>query len=184
MRHPRLAAVLTALALAGCTPASRAPAPADAPPTERLLAAEAQVHDLVNAYRAHHGLRRLVPHPHLAEVAREHSRAMAAGEAAFSHEGLDERLRRVGRRVPVLTIGENLYAEQPASALAAWRAVTGWLRSPVHRRAIEEPCWELTGIGAATDASGRIYYTQLFARRLPPPTRSADPPPQRCSGRA
>lgn len=180
MGHPRLAAVLTALALAGCAPAARAPVPGEPAAADRLRAAEEQVHGLVNAYRAHQGLRRLAHHPHLAEVARLHSAAMAAGEAPFGHDGLDERLQVVGRRVPVLRFGENLYAEQPASALSAWRAVTGWLESPVHRGAIEEPCYELTGIGAAMDGSGRIYYTQLFARRLRPRYRASYPLPQRC----
>lgn len=142
------------------------------PSEERLRAMERQVYELVNTYRVQHGLRALAYHPHLAAVARMHSQAMAAGEKPFGHEGLEERLSQVGQRVPVLELGENLFAGQPVSMVAGWRAVTGWLKSPPHRHTIEEGCYELTGIGAVADSSGRVFFTQLFARRLLPPPSS------------
>lgn len=157
----RVLPALLALALAACAP-QRASAPPGPPPADEVRArAERQVLALVNSYREGRGLSRLYPDAYLAGVAREHSQAAARGERPFSHDGLDVRARRVGERLSFLDMGENLYSRQPASPLSAWYAVTGWLESPPHL-ALIEGCFDLAGVGMASDSAGAAYYTLLF----------------------
>lgn len=85
----------------------------------------------------------------------------------------DPRVRaeaQVLERVRFLSMGENLYAVQPVSPLSSWRAVTGWLESPPHREVIEG-CFDRSGVGAAVDSAGQIYYTQLFLLEARPARR-------------
>lgn len=151
-----------ALLLAACAP-PRAPDPHPdraATPEEVRARTERQVLELVNSYRQGRGLGRLRRDDHLTQVAREHSEAGARGERSFSHDGLDDRARRVGERVSFLEMGENLYSRQPPSALSGWYAVTGWLESPAHL-ALIEGCFDLAGVGMAADSAGAVYYTLL-----------------------
>jgi uncharacterized protein YkwD len=175
-----LACALAALPLAACAGArGTAPVPAETDAdTDPRARAEAQVLELVNSYRNGRGLPRLLPDDHLTRVAREYSEAMARGGHPFGHEGIEARARRVGERVRFLSMGENLYAVQPVSPLSSWRAVTGWLESPPHREVIEG-CFDRSGVGAAVDSAGQIYYTQLFlleARPARRPVRAGGPP--------
>lgn len=56
--------------------------------------------------------------------------------------------------------------------------VNGWLGSSGHKANIENPNFTSTGVGVASDASGRLYWTQNFGNDTtttqPPP---APPPP-------
>ncbi len=168
-----------ALLLAACA----APRPPERAPTpeEVRTRSERQVLALVNSYREGRGLSRLHPDAYLSGVAREHSEAAARGDRPFSHDGLDGRARRVGERMRFLDMGENLYSRQPASPLSGWYAVTGWLESPAHL-ALIEGCFDLAGVGMASDSAGGAYYTLLFvlqARRSPfagPATSTPDGP--------
>lgn len=157
-------ALAAALALLAACASPRAPdrLPERAPTPEEVRArTERQVLELVNSYRQGRGLGRLREDAHLVRVAREHSEAGARGERPFSHDGLDDRARHVGERVSFMEMGENLYSRQPASALSAWYAVTGWLESPAHL-ALIEGCFDLAGVGMASDSAGTVYYTLLF----------------------
>lgn len=120
---------------------------------------ERDVFERINRYRASRGLPELRQSDQLAEVAREHSREMAAGHVPFGHYGFHERAARLdGYR----SISENVAFNNYPDAGSAERAVEGWISSPEHHKSIVG-AYEVTGIGVARGPRGRIYYTQLFA---------------------
>lgn len=133
---------------------------ADSPPSAEVL----RIVELVNLYRASLGLKPLESHPAIAAVAQAHAESMGAGRAPYSHEGLDDRVAEVGRRIRYQAMGENL-AAVPANRITPMeRAVERWIQSDPHRRAMEG-CYELTGVGVARSPAGVIYISQLFLQR-------------------
>jgi uncharacterized protein YkwD len=140
-----------------------APATAKAAPAPAGLdAVEAGVLAGVNRHRRAAGLGALRSDPRLAEIARAHSRAMAAGRRGVGHGGFDERSRAVETRVtPYRRFAENVARHPRRRAEVASAAVAGWLRSSGHRHNIEGP-YSLTGVGAAASSRGEIYLTQIF----------------------
>lgn len=148
------------------------PAPADSP-GERA-AAEQAVLRAVNRARGqgrYCGARYFGPAPGvayssaLAEVARDHSREMAAAdelEHAGRHgETAADRVRRAA--LPALHVGENI-ASGPARGE---EAAAGWLASPDHCSVIMDPRYTQMGV-AYTSLAGRSgvpYWTQLFTER-------------------
>jgi uncharacterized protein YkwD len=156
---PRAAAPRKEAADAG----RRAPAPAKAAAAPAGLdAVEAEVLAGVNRHRRAAGLGALRGDPRLAEIARAHSRAMAAGRRGVGHGGFDERSQAVEARVvPYRRVAENVARHGRRRAEVSGAAVAGWLRSSGHRRNIEGP-YSLTGVGAAASSRGEIYLTQIF----------------------
>jgi uncharacterized protein YkwD len=99
----------------------------------------------------------------VAEVAREHSRNMAAGRVGFGHDGFDARAGRLKREVRWSAIAENLATNNYARHETAERAFTGLVYSDGHRRNMEGD-YERTGVGVARSADGFWFYTQIFTR--------------------
>lgn len=122
---------------------------------------ERQVHQRVNAYRRERGLSPLSYDPRIASLAREHSRAMAAGVVSFGHSGFEERKEAASRIVDWRRIAENVGFNDYLRSATVDVAVDGWLDSARHRENIEGP-FESTGIGVAKDGQGTYYYTQIF----------------------
>lgn len=118
---------------------------------------EVAVHDLVNAHRRGRGLRPLTVDPRIGRLARLHSTDMATGKVRLGHDGFASRAARIGAG----SVAENVAYEQ-GHANPASEMVDGWLRSREHRQNIEGP-YERTGIGAARNAAGELYVTQIFA---------------------
>ena len=162
----RIALVLPgalALALAtGCTRASRSTpvvAPRPSRPADTSARIERAVHNLLNAHRGSRKLPPLTLDPRISDVARGHSVAMAAGKVPFGHDGFTE-------RAAVLRDGRpNRVAENVAHDLGhpdpARQIVQAWVQSPEHRGNIEGS-YDRTGIGAARNATGDVYVTQIF----------------------
>ena len=149
--------LLGALALAtGCAPAVRSTPVVAAPPSATL---ETAIHDLVNEYRRGRKLPALMLDPQISDVARRHSAAMAAGKMPFGHGGFGERVATLGDGGPS-RVAENV-AYDPDHARPAREILQGWLRSRAHRENIEGP-YDRTGIGAARNALGDVYLTQIF----------------------
>jgi hypothetical protein len=72
--------------------------------------------------------------------------------------------------------GENIAAGYPTPA----SVFNGWLNSPGHRANIENPAYVAMGSGAASSASGQIYWAQTFSSTgsgLPPPPVPVPPVP-------
>jgi uncharacterized protein YkwD len=123
---------------------------------------------LTNQQRNRQKLRQFEPSPPLADVARAHSRDMLARDF-FSHgnpEGLNPKDRVVKAGLRFRLVAENIYSTENGTtdaAEAASRIVTGWMKSPGHRRNILDPALEVLGVGVAVSET-RILATQLFAR--------------------
>lgn len=158
-RRAALFSLLLPLACAGRTarvlpPRLSAPAQAAQPVAQD----EQGLFDRVNAYRASKGLPALRWSDVIAEQARRHSRAMASGDTAPGHSGFDERLAAIRRQIPIGSWGENVVGDRGVDE--AFRRL---LDSSTHRKNMERD-FDLTGIGAATDAAGMLYLTQIFAK--------------------
>lgn len=116
--------------------------------------------DDTNRYRATHNLAPCRWNDGVARVAAQHAASMASGEAPFSHDGFDARIRAFPPGVG-LPAGENLALNSGVSNVAQ-TAVNGWIKSPGHEKNLRGQ-WSLCGIGAARSSNGTWYLTQLFA---------------------
>ncbi len=136
-------------------------------PAVNTLSIEEQVFQAINRVRAENSLTPFYLKKDLSFVAREHSQDMAAHEY-FSHvspngEGLQGRITR-GGITNWSRLAENLAINQGYDD-PVLIAVRGWMNSPGHRQNILDSNLTETGIGVAIDAKGKIYLTQLFAKR-------------------
>lgn len=132
-----------------------------------LTAIERDTFQLINVERGLAGLPALKWNEKIAKVARLHSQNMADYNF-FSHKGADGLM--VDGRADQLNmgewraIGENIAFMQgypnPAEV-----AVEKWLLSASHRNNLMSPEWIDSGIGVATTADGKIYFTQVFLIR-------------------
>ena len=142
----------------------------------------AQVVSLINQYRASKGLSQLAISSSLTASSEWKSLHMA-GFGYFSHDdpappvsrGAFQRARDCG--FAGTTWGENIaYGYTSAQAV-----VNGWLGSAGHKANIETAAFKTTGVGVATNASGRLYWTQSFGNDTsssnPPPSQPPPPPP-------
>jgi len=143
------------IGLAACATGDRGPA---VPPTPATISLERQVHSLVNAHRASKRLASLAWSDVIADQARRHSQNMAAGRTRFGHGGLGRRLENIKPSIPWSRAAENAAISRSASG-----ALTAWLKSRGHKRAIEGN-YDLTGIGVARSANGSVYFTQIFVK--------------------
>lgn len=152
-----------ALSLMLAAPAWSAPA-AD----ERALAEE--ILRLTNAQRAAVGAPALtLDTGSLAAAARSHSQEMSQ-LGYFSHTSPNPARKSVKERVRLAggadsTLGENLYHGPAEPALqGASSAVTGFMNSPGHRRAMLNPEYNVLGLGIVRQ-NGRMHVTEVFASR-------------------
>jgi uncharacterized protein YkwD len=124
---------------------------------------EASFHAEVNAYRTSRHLIALERDPALDAVARGHSEDMAR-RGYFSHVNPDgqnplDRIEASGRddfTLAAENVGLTTRSEPNQQILQ------GWLASADHRRNLNTPPFNRTGIGIARSADGAWYYTQLY----------------------
>jgi uncharacterized protein YkwD len=131
--------------------------------TASLQTMEQAVHAQINQYRASRGLPPLTLDSRISAQARTHSQAMAIGRVPFSHNGFQQRVKTIARTIPYANAAENVSYSKGYQDPAT-QAVKSWLKSPGHLKNIEGK-YGLTGIGAAQNAKGEIYFTQIFIRR-------------------
>ncbi len=128
---------------------------------------EEQVFSAINRFREENQRAPLSMAKDLAGVARLHSQDMATRDY-FDHVSPDGNTTRK-RVLRCGIINWNRLAENIAMNYRhpdpAGIAIKGWLNSQGHRQNILDQDLTETGIGVAVDAKGRIYLTQLFARR-------------------
>ena len=90
---------------------------------------------------------------------------MAQGVVKWSHHGYHDRFREIGKYVAGVNRAENLARiwghEDPAT-----KAIEEWIKSPSHRKAMEDGRFRVTGIGVAKSLDGKYYFTQLFVQPL------------------
>lgn len=114
---------------------------------------------LVNDHRRSLGLRGLIHHEELAEIARKHSQNMAAGIVSFGHTGFSSRCSDAREALG----GGNLCAENVAVGQKSPETVfNSWMSSSGHRANIEKARVTHTGLGHAKNSSGKYYWTQIF----------------------
>ncbi len=147
--------------------AANVPSTAAVPSLAAAADIEEQVFQAINRIRAENHLAPLSAAKDLNSVARSHSQDMATrdyfGHVSPEGDSLRTRITRNG------ITNWNRLAENLAMNYGyndpVRTAVKGWLESPGHRHNILDVNLTETGIGVAMDAKGRIYLTQLFARR-------------------
>ena len=132
---------------------------------------EREIVSLINRERSQRGIGTLMWDERLQSIARGHSRDMAEKDY-FSHtnkSGLDYRARALaaGYRCPNPKwqgVAENLYFGTVSHQTPA-AAVTNWLDSPLHKRAMLDPSFRKAAIGVHhghLSGYGSGYYTTLL----------------------
>ena len=152
-------------------------APAAPASSAQIARYEKQLCDLANRERKQRGLPALQISPVLAEVARAHSREMAA-KGFFAHESPtrgrvspQDRYKLRVKKTPRL-IAENIYKLEGSGLYRLKpqdfrQAHTGWMNSPGHRANIlrNSPAGGPTQIGVGiVIRNGSFWATQNFAR--------------------
>lgn len=164
------------------------------PKSQRLDMAsfEKRIHVLINAERKERRRPLLNWDPALSQIARTHSRDMAARgylqHTNFAGDGPVDRCRKSGytiRNIPAgggyshLGCAENLFqatvlksqkfvngvlhsSEYYSKNELAALTVNGWMASSGHRSNILKDYWVSQGIGVAVSSGGQVYVTQLF----------------------
>jgi uncharacterized protein YkwD len=143
----------------------------------------AQTVDLVNAHRAGLGLRQLTVGSALEAAAVWKARHMAKYGYMAHDDPAPPVARSTAERMAACGVtgswGENIAAGYPSPA----SVVNGWLSSPGHRANIENPNYVSMGAGAASSASGQLYWAHTFSSTgsgsppPPPPPPPTTPPP-------
>ena len=142
----------------------------------------AQTVDLVNAHRAGLGLRQLTVGSALQGAAVWKARHMAKYGYMAHDDPAPPVARSTAERMAACGVtgswGENIAAGYPTPA----SVVNGWLNSPGHRANIENPSYVSMGAGAASSASGQLYWAHTFSSTgggspAPPPSPPPTTPP-------
>ena len=129
--------------------------------TASLSVQEQTAGNLLNSDRARYGLAPLVIDPELCRIARIKSQDMRDNQY-FAHTSptygdVRSMLRRFG--YAYTAAGENI-----AHHATVEKAQAAFLSSPGHRRNIMNEAYTKVGLGAAVDAKGYVYLTQIFVR--------------------
>ena len=129
--------------------------------TASLSVQEQTAGNLLNSDRARYGLAPLVIDPELCRIARIKSQDMRDNQY-FAHTSptygdVRSMLRRFG--YAYTAAGENI-----AHHATVEKAQAAFLSSPGHRRNIMNSAYTRVGLGAAVDAKGYVYLTQIFVR--------------------
>ena len=129
--------------------------------TASLSVQEQTAGNLLNSDRARYGLAPLVIDPELCRIARIKSQDMRDNQY-FAHTSptygdVRSMLRRFG--YAFTASGENI-----AHHATIEKAQAAFLSSPGHRRNIMNSAYTRVGLGAAIDAKGYVYLTQIFVR--------------------
>lgn len=112
----------------------------------------------VNKFRKSKGLAPLSLSETLSVEARSHSRSMANGRTGFGHDGFEQRIDGISKKLGrVSAAAENVaYGNLSAEAV-----VDGWIKSPGHRKNMLGN-FNLIGIGTAKGKGNIVYFTQIF----------------------
>ena len=120
---------------------------------------ELETMKLINDYRVSIGLKALEVINHISYKSEEHDYYMIDNKVV-SHDGFVERADNIMKVLNAKTVGENIaYNYNTPKA-----AVTAWLNSPAHKDNIEGDFTHF-GISVRVDAAtGKKYYTNIFAK--------------------
>jgi uncharacterized protein YkwD len=145
--------LVLAVVAAGLVVSTWVPAEAASPATRYADAA----FRTTNTHRVEHGRKELREAACLTRVAERWARHLARSRRLVHQD-----LAPILRRCDLSMVGENI-----AMGYRSGRVVVnqGWMRSHGHRANILQRRYRLMGIGAARDAHGRWWTSQVFGRR-------------------
>lgn len=131
---------------------------ADVAGEDNLSEMEATILALINEHRASQGVGELQFSSVAYGEANKHTDYMIA-TGKLSHDHFSKRAQNIATQVKVKMVAENVAKEYSSSE----EVVTYWLGSPDHRKSIEGN-FTHTAISVKEDASGKLFFTQLFYR--------------------
>lgn len=145
-------------------------------PTQDVARMEQLMAHLVNDARGQHmprltGTAKLVWHPGLAQIARQHSADMLRRQYVdhVSPEGVTVGQRLQRQHISYLACGENIgvvYGEAAQSEQAVYEIMCAFMNQPRsltnHRANLLNPLWTHIGIGIAINPDGALVATQVF----------------------
>jgi uncharacterized protein YkwD len=160
-------AALALLAATGCA-GPTAPGSVTGPSASNITAvsspAAATILELTNVERTRAGLAPLRADTRLMDAAQLQSAQMAE-QGRLDHELPSAPYPKPADRLAAAGYVWQAYAENIATGQPSAAAVVdAWMQSSGHRANILNPNLTELGAAAATDASGRPYYTQVFGR--------------------
>jgi uncharacterized protein YkwD len=124
-------------------------------------AEEAKLIELTNAERKKLKLPALKPDPVLMKLARAHAATMGRlDQIGHDLEGKTFAQRMEQAKYQASRAGENVAQGQRTPT----EAVAGWMQSPGHKANILNTDYTKIGVGLATSKSGKMYWTQVFAK--------------------
>ena len=132
-----------------------------------LHSLEGWIHAAVNAHRVSSGLVPLGYDPSVADIARGHSRSMAAHRTGVGHKDFAARAKAISGILNSSGFAENVsrhHRSDRRDAEIAEAAMALWLPSQVHRKNLEGR-YDVTGVGVVRSADGTLYVTQIFVRQ-------------------
>ena len=124
---------------------------------------EQEVYRLVNQHRSKERFSGLKWSEEIAKECRIHSRSMASAKIQLSHDGFDERMMRIKKKIDFLRGAENVAFNERVKDPAR-EAIETWLKSSGHRANMESE-YDMTGVGVAKSKEGRYYFTQIFIKK-------------------
>lgn len=125
-----------------------------------MAKAERTLFDLINAYRKEKGKAPLQWQSDIAAACREHSQNMAAGRTDFGHDGFEDRVARIKRKISHGQSGENV-AMNMGQDNPVQSALNQWKKSPGHNRNMLAN-FTHAAIGIAVNEDEEWYFTQIF----------------------
>ncbi|OXB02438.1 CAP domain-containing protein [Flavobacterium pectinovorum] len=119
---------------------------------------ELETMKLINDYRVSIGLNPLERINHISYKSEEHNKYMIANNV-MNHNDFVARSENIMELLGAKKVGENVaYGYQTSAAV-----LKGWLDSAGHKENIEGDYTHF-GLAVTTDASGKKYYTNIFAK--------------------
>lgn len=119
---------------------------------------ELETMKLINDYRVSIGLNPLERINHISYKCEEHNKYMIANNV-MNHNDFVARSKNIMELLGAKKVGENVaYGYQTSAAV-----LKGWLGSAGHKENIEGDYTHF-GLAVTTDASGKKYYTNIFAK--------------------
>jgi uncharacterized protein YkwD len=128
------------------------------PSSENAVLVEQALLDIVNDHRISLGYSSLLFSEVAYEYANTHTDYMIA-KGSLSHDNFSSRASKISSEVDAEYVAENVAKDYPDAATA----LENWLQSPNHRKTIEGE-FTHTAVSVKKDASGKLYFTQLFYR--------------------
>lgn len=122
-------------------------------------AIELEVANLINQYRAGKGLNSLQKINYISTVSMEHNEYMISINK-LTHDRFAMRADNLETALGAISVGENIAFNYST----AQSVVTAWLNSPGHKANIEGNYTHF-GIAVKADASGKLYFTNMFIKK-------------------